>query len=913
MNKQTRARLLVSALATALITVVVPVYAGADEPAAGDRLGKATGFTADGDTYTVTAGEAELRIDFHNDDLFRVHLAPDGKFTDPANDDPAKPGAPDADIVVKSDYEGAGSSHTESDDAYVIKTDKATLTVTKSPVTLALADADGTELWREAEPLAWSDAGTVQTLAQGGQEQFFGGGMQNGRFSHRGEKIDITNGEEDGNGRWNDGGNPNAVPFYLSSQGYGVLRNTFAPGSYDFGAPVRTTHQEQRFDAYYFVGDAKQAIDGYTELTGRPLRIPMSALEVGDADCYLHNENRGKRKTLRDSKKVAEGYSSRGIPLGWMLVNDGYGCGYEDLPQTGDMLHGSGSELGLWTESDLTEQEAEVKAGVRVRKTDVKWVGPGYRMALDACEKSRDGIQQHSLDRANVLTLAGWAGTQRCGAMWSGDQHGSWDYIRWQIPTYAGSTMSGQHATTGDIDGIHGGSAQTYVRDLQWKMFLPMTYSMSGWATDAEGKPQDKQPWRYGEPYTAINRKYLKLHERLLPYFDTHMANASNNGVGPTRPLYLNYPDDPNTWGDKAKYEFLAGDDFLVAPVYKDSETRDGIYLPKGRWVDYWTGEVHEGGKTIDGYKAPLDTLPLFVRAGAIVPMFPEGTTDWAEGKQAGRLDLDIYPEGQNSFTLREDDGRTREHASGKSATQKIDVTAPQAGKRGQIKVSVGSLDGEYAGKPAQRRYGLSVHTHAAPSGVFAAGQRLTEVRSKKELDAADSGWWYDGRTGTVQVKTAEVSTGQSLEVTVDGAGSVGGTPTLADGTYTLDSAAGDGRLEAPGDTSNGRLRLGKKSASDHQKWQLTYNGDGTYQVKNAGSGLCADVPRSGRATGTEVNQFPCYKTPNQRWTVTENADGDGLTLKAQHSGLALTATGDGLAQATDAGKEQQRWLAGKS
>ncbi|MBD0421859.1 RICIN domain-containing protein [Streptomyces sp. TRM S81-3] len=1205
MNRQSRARLLVSALAAALVAALVPSYAAAQpsgtSEAAGGRLGDATGFTADGDTYTVTAGDAELRISFPDDDLFRVHLAPDGRFSDPANDDPEDPDAPDADIVVKNDYQGARSTHTETDDAYVIRTDEATLTVTKSPVTLALADEDGRQLWRETAPLAWSDDGTVQTLRQGEREQFFGGGMQNGSFSHRGETIDISRDYD-----WNEGGNPNAAPFYLSSNGYGVLRNTFAPGRYDFGAPVRTTHAEQRFDAYYFVGDAKDVIDGYTELTGRPALLPMYALEIGDADCYLHNANRGERETLRDSREIAAGYAERGIPLGWMLVNDGYGCGYEDLPETGDMLHGHGAELGLWTEADLTEQESEVAAGVRVRKTDVAWVGPGYRFALDACEKARDGIERHSRDRATVLTIEGWAGTQRCGAMWSGDQSGSWDYIRWQIPTYAGATMSGQAVTTGDIDGIFGGSAETYVRDLQWKMLLPMTYGMSGWAAS------DKQPWRYGEPYTEINKKYLLLHERLLPYFSTHLANAARNGVGPTRPLYLNYPDDPATWGDRAKYQFLAGDDFLVAPVYEDSDVRDGIHLPEGRWVDYWTGRVHEGGRTLDGYRAPLDTLPLFVRAGAIVPMFPEGTTDWAQGKKAGRLDLDVYPEGDSSFTLHEDDGRTRDHATGQSAAQKIEVSAPDARRRGPVEIRIGELRGAYDGKPVQRRYGLTVHTDTAPSGVRAAGQRLREVASERELGTAPSGWYYDGRTGVVHVKTAEVPTGERLTVRIDGAGSVGGThpqdravgldattaavgtvgrsqqvevaftndtgkpvtvtgtavdapegwktdaagptgtrdlpdgatftarftvtpadearpgkyevsatasyatrnkeytvrtrtgttlahpslasaadnvgvtrqddpapgdidgggssfiaerlaakgvspgatvaangftftwpdaepgtpdnvtgkgqtikvsgqqkgnalaflgtgtsgsaegtatvhytdgtateaklgfpnwcclpadrygaktaittkgkntpsgpayetveyrlytktlridpgkevaavtlpansavhvfaldvgdeeivpPPVPDGQYALATTGGGGRLEAPGDTGAGRLRIGQASTSPAQKWNVTRDDDGTYQLKNAGSGLCADVAASSQASGAEVVQYTCTGTANQRWTVTE--DQGTLTLRAKHSGLSLTATADGLVvQATDDGGARQRWRA---
>jgi alpha-glucosidase (family GH31 glycosyl hydrolase) len=732
--------------------------------AAGTSLGDATGITRDGDTYTISAGEATVRVTAKDDDLLRVEMAPDGTFTDPANSDPADPKAPDADIVVKNDYAGAGSTLTESDAAYVISTGDAKLTVTKKPITLHLAKADGTKLMDETAPLSWSSAGTTQTLAQGASEQYFGGGMQNGRFSHRGQTIKVS---RDYN--WNDGGNPNAAPFYLSSNGYGVLRNTFAPGSYSFTSPASTTHEEQRFDAYYFVGDAKAAINGYTELTGRPLALPMYALEIGDADCYLHNANRGERETLRDSTAIAKGYQDNQMPLGWMLVNDGYGCEYEDLPETGQMLRSYGGELGLWTQRDLTNQESEVAAGVRVRKTDVAWVGPGYRFALDACEKARDGIQDNSPDRATVVTVEGWAGTQRCGIPWSGDQSGSWEYIRWQIPTYAGSTMSGQHVTTGDIDGIFGGSAKTYVRDLQWKMMLPMTYAMSGWAAS------DKQPWRYGEPFTSINRKYLMLHERLLPYFYTHTMNATKDGVGATRPLYLEYPNDPNTWGDAAKYEFLAGKDFLVAPVYQDSSVRDGIYLPQGQWVDYWTGRVYEGGQTLNGYKAPLDTLPMFVRAGAVVPMFPEGTMDWEAGKKTGRLDLDVYPSGTSSFTNYEDDGRTQAaQKSGASATQKFDVTAPVTG-RGPVEVRIGSLNGSYAGKPASRSYGLSVHTDVTPDTVTVGGQAVPKRASKAELDASPSGWFFDPATGVAHVKTASLPTSTATTVRITGAGAVGG------------------------------------------------------------------------------------------------------------------------------------------
>lgn len=866
------ARQALACLVAVALAVVGLVATSTPSSAAGTgTLGAISSFTRDGDTYTATAGAARLRVTLEDSDLLRVEVAPDGTFTDPANEDPADPAAPDADIVVKRDYPGGRSTLSETATAYVVSTSAARLTITKSPVTLHLAKADGTPLWDETAPLSWTDKGMTQTLEQGTTEQFFGGGMQNGRFSHRDTTITVS---RDYN--WNDGGNPNASPFYLSSRGYGVLRNTFAAGSYDFRAPVRTTHSEQRFDAYYFVGDAKQVVNGLTELTGRPIALPMYALEIGDADCYLHNANRGERETLRDSTAIAKGYKDNGLPLGWMLVNDGYGCGYEDLGETGAVINDHGAELGLWTESDLTNQEAEVDAGVRVRKTDVAWVGPGYRFALDACEKSRDGIEQNSTDRATVVTVEGWAGTQRCGIPWSGDQSGSWDYIRWQIPTYAGSTMSGQHVTTGDVDGIFGGSAQTYVRDLQWKMMLPMTYAMSGWAAS------DKQPYRYGEPYTSINRKYMLLHERLLPYFYTHTMNATKDGVGATRPLYLEYPEDPNTWGDAAKYQFLAGRDFLVAPVYSDTTVRDDIYLPKGTWVDYWTGRTYQGGQTLDGYKAPLDTLPMFIRAGAVVPMFPEGTMDWAEGKKAGQLDLDIYPSGTSTFTHYEDDGRSQAHASGESATQKFDVTAPVTG-RGPVTVSLGALKGSYAGKPTSRHYGLSVHTNATPDTVTVGSTTLTKVASTQALKAADSGWFYDTATGVAHVKTPTMSTSSPATVRITGAGAVGGShpeesAVALDLTVPRISVSGEATpVRASFTNSTGKpVDVTSTTVSAPSGWTVRSTGPTTASAVKDGATFTASFtvtpPADAEAGTAEISARTAYTVRDTGRTVTDRA-----------------------------------------
>ncbi|RLU92147.1 glycoside hydrolase [Streptomyces griseocarneus] len=737
MRPPTRLRA-VAVTAALLAALVAPAANAADTPTpTRTTVGDITAFRPDdnGSTYHLSAGKTEARVTFVTPETFRIELAPDGAFADPTGKD-----------IVLPQGRGPRTRWKEKGDRYELSTPAVTLRAYKAPLRFALYRADGTRVWSETKGLSWDADSTTQTLARGADEQFYGAGMQNGRgnTSHRGRTVEVG---VDYN--WDDGGHPNSVPYYLSSAGYGVFRNTYAPGTYAFGDPVTTTEKERRFDAYYFAGPtAKDVIGQYTRLTGRPFLPPVYGLEIGDSDCYLHNANRGERHTL-DALKIADGYTANDMPGGWMLVNDGYGCGYENLPEVNKGLGEHGMKMGLWTQDGLAKLADQVKAGQRVAKLDVAWVGDGYKFALDGCKDAYKGIEDNSDARGFTWAPESWSGAQRCGVQWSGDQKGSWEYIRWQIPTYAGATMSGLAYTTGDVDGIFAGSPKTYVRDLQWKAFLPAVMTMDGWA------PSDKQPFRQGEPYTSVNRKYLKLKESLLPYMYSYAAEATRTGVGPVRPLALEYPDDPKAASDAAKYEFLSGESFLVAPVYEDTEVRNGIYLPKGTWTDYWTGRTYEGPRTMDGYRAPLDTLPLFVKGGANIPMWP-GIRSYADRTADSPLAWDVYPEGTSSFTLYEDDGVTRAHRSGASARQTLTVRA--SGPRG-ITLELGASKGTFQGKQKARPYEFTIHTRTAPRTVTLNGRALPRGES----------WRYDpaDRGGVLHVRTATLPTDRAFTIAV--------------------------------------------------------------------------------------------------------------------------------------------------
>ncbi len=738
---------------------------------AGTPVGAIGDVQQDGASVTLTAAGGAMRVTFLDEATFRFEADPSGSFTDPANTPQGDPERT-ADIVVGTDsFEAADVTVTDGD-TITIATEAVSVVVDRATGRSSATRADGSVIWSETAPITFGASSATQHLAAVDGEQFLGGGMQNGRSIHTGATINIA-----ANFDWDDDGYPNAVPYYMSSNGYGALRNTFARGSYDFAAHT-TTHQERRFDAYYFVGDYKQSLDSYTQLTGRPMMPPVYGLEYGDADCY--NRGNPTYTAFKDPAKLrtpqaldfAKGFVDNDMPAGWMLVNDGYGCEYEELPATVDAIEAeTGLKTGLWTQRSLTNQEFEVgEAGVRLRKLDVAWVGQGYRQALTGCESAHDGIEQYSDARGQVLMVEGWAGSQRCGMQWTGDHSGNLDAVRWQVSALTGAGNSGLAFTTGDVDGIFGGSAESYVRDLQWKAFAPALYSMSGWAAT------DKRPWLYGDEATEINRDYLQLRQRLMPYIYTLAEESHRTGLSMMRSIAIEYPNDPGAYSVEANNEFLLGEDFLVAPVFTDSDIRNGIYLPAGdRWVDYWTGTVHEGGKVINGHPAPLDRLPIFVRAGALVP---QGITarNASLVPEDSPITVTAYPQGDSSFTLYEDDKVTQAHAAGEASTQLFEVSAPAAAEEGDVTIALGERTGEYDGKAAERAYRLEVHTGSEPAAASLDGTALEQVADAAELDGR-TGWAYEGdRTGgVVVVSTGRLASDASAQVVLSGTSAVGG------------------------------------------------------------------------------------------------------------------------------------------
>ncbi len=725
-----------------------------------------------------TDGAMRFRVEFYGTDVFRIQAAPDGAFDDPLNDPTA------AQILVDNLPVNRERVDCEVSDAEVVwRTAAVELRMRRADGTFSLFRADGTPIFSEKKPLAFAENTVTQTLSTDPDEFYYGGGQQNGHFSHKGTKIEIS-----ANG-WNENDRPNPAPFYMSNRGYGVLRHTFATGAYDFtGADsIATTHNENRFDAFYFVGDGfPRVLDLYTRFTGRPNFLPIWGFELGDADAYMTRDPQTKEPLLENGKfkeltpysldRVAEKYREHDMPCGWLLVNDGYGCNYVQLPYVVKSLAGMGFKTGLWTEGALTRMAWEVGvAGTRVQKLDVAWTSDTNKTtrakplskvqhALECNKIAWDGIADNSDSRPLTWTVLGWAGTQRYAVCWTGDQAGDWNLIRYHIPTLITSGMSGQAYATTDVDGIFGGSPETYTRDLQWKCFTPALYVMNGWS-DAEavaGVPK-KSPWWFEEPYRSINRSYLKRKLRMTPYMYKYAHDAAVSGAPIVRGMLWNFPNDRRTWDKSTQYQFMLGDDILVAPVYTAMSLNKGwrkedIYLPEGVWFDYWDGRVVPGPYTIDNYPITLEKLPIFVRGGAIIPMYPEMLYSTQKPKDV--VTFDVYPYGKSSFEMYEDDGNTRAYLDGKFSKQLITCDAPK-GVAGDVTIDVGPALGDFDGKYAERAYAFEIHTPFRPSRVLADGAEIREIPDAKAYENSVQGWRFDpeDRRGVVFVKLAKRGT----------------------------------------------------------------------------------------------------------------------------------------------------------
>ncbi|HEX9006110.1 MAG TPA: TIM-barrel domain-containing protein, partial [Bacteroidota bacterium] len=767
-----------------------------------------TGFTRDGRSLVLSADTMRLRVTFYAPDIVRVDFLPspatllDSSFVlvrDTTN--AVSPGLLDADSLLLI-----------SSSSLTVRCRKSPLRLSFVDAGGRLLLADHPQGGLLANGPARSVAFSVQN-----DEHYYGTGERGTSVDKRGLAFDSYNTQQGGYSSPLPAMNIN-VPFVASSKGYALYFENTYRGRFDIGAldPTMFTYTASGGELSYFLiaaPDVPAQLERYTWLTGRQPLPPRWAFGFIQSKYGYHNdaEARSMVQTMRQEQIPCDAlvldlfwfknmgdiaWNTAAFPDPFGMMRDFLGQGFKTIVITepyitdrsinyADAVSGGyvardssgnpyllpgwwscgcnallldltkhdaanwwwskhpsffGAELaGLWT--DLGEPERH-DAGM------LHALGPAARVHniynLLWAKTIFEGFSSlRPNQRLFNLTRSGYAGIQRYGVIpWSGDVGRSFGGLAVQIPMVQSMGLSGLAYHNSDIGGFTGGqgSPELYVRWMEYGTFCPITR--------AHGAGRDTEPWTYGTAAEDICRSYISLRYRLLPYIYTLAYQNYATGIPLVRPLFFS---DPSMSSGSDSY--LWGEAFLVSPVTAAGQTSKTVALPPGTWYNYWTDQPLHGGTTAT-VPAPLETLPLFVKAGSIVPMQP--LMQYTGQRPVDTLFVQSYPpvDGPGSFTLYEDDGTTLAYQSGSFARTAFSSSLTGSGSDRHLDFTCSARTGIYDSMPPTRTYLVTLHAIIGqPGAVTLNGVALSARAFYDSLRAEGSGYWYDPAASMLHVQ----------------------------------------------------------------------------------------------------------------------------------------------------------------
>jgi alpha-D-xyloside xylohydrolase len=566
----------------------------------------------------------------------------------------------------------------------------------------------------KGQRVAFHDSFTVEP-----DEHFYGFGEQFTGFDKRGQRLVMWN--VDAYGAHSEHAYKN-VPFFVSTKGYGIFVDSLAGPHFDMAnsnhAVFSLVVPDNALDYYVIAGlDLKSVIQRYTSLVSFPILPPKWAFglwmssgfkeetaaeaiqrarqirahnipcDVLHIDCYWQRWGRWSemiwdKENYPDPAGMIRELKAMGFKV-CLWINSYIGIESERFTEAKEQGYflktpqGDVYVLPLWNWYhppvgivDFTNPAAVrwfkellrplLRMGVDVFKTDFGEGVPADAVAYNGMT----GVQLHNYytllyndvvaevtreetQRAGLVWgRSTYTGGQRHAAQWSGDPNCTYSALASTLRGGLSMAMCGHAFWSHDVGGFHGRpTPEVFVRWTQFGMFSPLCRA-HGTTT--------RLPWDYGEDALRIFRDYARLRYRLLPYLYTYASLAAKTGLPILRPIVLEFPDDPHTYTMDLQYMF--GSELLVAPIYNSSGHRP-VYLPGGKWIDFYTHEVITGPQTrfID---APLDVLPLYVRANALIPTIEP--TEYVSDVPFNLVIFDAYLlNSVGSFVLRDTDGVT--------------------------------------------------------------------------------------------------------------------------------------------------------------------------------------------------------------------------------------------------------------
>jgi alpha-glucosidase/alpha-D-xyloside xylohydrolase len=450
------------------------------------------------------------------------------------------------------------------------------------------------------------------------------------------------------------------------------------------------------------------ALAEYYRLTGKPVMPPKWVLGYFQSHRTLAgpDEPVAIAKTFREKKLPCDAviYLGTGYcPAGWNVGHGTFEFNPATFPKPADtidalhalnfriVLHVNRAPRNMFGASVAENSDDPIHIRnywARHRKlvglgVDGWWPDDGDELPVEArLARHRCYFEGPLTDRPNVrpwsLHRNGYSGVQRYGGwIWSGDVQSRWATLAAHVPVGVNYSLSLTPFWGTDVGGFvptREFTGELYVRWFQFAAFNPLFRSHGrtwklrlpwGWNTGDSGPVETNLKPDPAELHNAevepICKKYLELRYRLLPYNYTLMREACDTGLPPMRALWLHYPGDPTAV--KLGDEYLWGRDLLVAPIVEKGATERKLYLPEGDWYDFWTNERRAGKRELTR-KVDLATMPLYVRAGAILPLDP--VRQYTAEPTAEPTTVRVYPGRDGELRLYEDDGTSLDHTRGR-------------------------------------------------------------------------------------------------------------------------------------------------------------------------------------------------------------------------------------------------------
>jgi alpha-glucosidase (family GH31 glycosyl hydrolase) len=588
------------------------------------------------------------------------------------------------------------------------------VSVSPDPLTFSIANVKGETVQRLTV-----DQATGVVSFESGDSPLLGLGEGGRQFDRRGSVDPMISGQ--GGYRLATHGGRVPIPWLIGTAGWAMfIHQPF--GTFDFsGAMAKflptSAGAGLALDIFLVVAPEPATIlSEYARITGHPEMPPLWSFGYQQSHRTLASEEEviSEARTFREKRLPCDAliYLGTGFcPSGWNTENGSFVWNSRVFPNPertlkelhdqhfravvhvvilSDKLQGTardGCELSRLDEAKASchwdSHRKDFAMGV-----DGWWPDEGDPLDIASrLVRNRMYWEGPQIDRPNERPYAlhrnGYAGMQRYGSfLWSGDVFSTWETLKTQIPVAVNTALTGIPYWGTDIGGFvptKEFTAELYVRWFQFGAFCPLFRSHGrawklrlpwGWNTgdpgpleirnlDGAAVPDSGQ--LHNAQVEPICRKYLELRYRMLPYLYSAVRECTTTATPIMRALWIHYPDDPKAvaCGD----QFLWGKSIMVAPVVEKSATTRRVYLPHGNWYDFWTGERIAGGREIDR-AVDLETMPLYVREGSILPLGPVKQHTGEEVDQP--YSISIYPGKDTGFLLYEDDGVSFKHRKGK-------------------------------------------------------------------------------------------------------------------------------------------------------------------------------------------------------------------------------------------------------